>query len=53
LAHRLLHEAKVWVNAGTMYHEEGYLRLNLACPRTQLTEGLKRMAGWIESYRKS
>ena len=45
-ADRLLREAKVWVNPGTMYGPqsgEGYIRLNLACPKAVLTEALERM----------
>jgi len=46
-ADRLLNEAKVWVNPGTMYGAqsgEGYIRLNIACPRSRLLEALKRIA---------
>lgn len=44
---RLLNEAKVWVNPGTMYGTlsgEGYIRLNIACPRSRLLEALERIA---------
>jgi cystathionine beta-lyase len=43
---RLLHDAHVWVNPGTMYGPtsgEGYLRINIACPRSQLLEALNRI----------
>jgi cystathionine beta-lyase len=43
----LLSEAKVWVNPGTMYGPvsgEGYIRLNIACPRSRLLEALERIA---------
>jgi cystathionine beta-lyase len=43
----LLQRAKVWLNPGTMYGAEsgrGYLRINLACPRTLLTEALERIS---------
>ena len=46
-ADRLLSEAKVWVNPGTMYGPqtgEGYIRLNIACPRSRLMEALERIA---------
>lgn len=46
LADRLLSEGRVWVNPGTMYGPqtgEGYIRLNIACPRSRLMEGLRRM----------
>ncbi len=52
LCDRLLHEAHVWVNPGTMYGPgsgEGYVRINIACPHSQLLEGLSRMAGFIDS----
>lgn len=35
---------KVWVNSGTLYGQDGFLRINLATQRTRLEEGLKRMA---------
>lgn len=43
---KLLKEGKVQVNSGTMYGQttgEGYIRINIACPRATLIEGLKRM----------
>ena len=43
----LMKEAKVWVNPGTMYGPqsgEGYIRLNMACPRALLMEALRRVA---------
>ena len=46
LANKLLHEGKVQVNAGTIYGErdgEGYIRINLACPRATLEESLRRI----------
>ena len=46
-ADHLLQEAKVWVNPGTMYGAqsgEGYIRLNIACPRALLLEALNRIA---------
>ena len=46
LCDRLLTEGHVWVNPGTMYGPrtgQHYIRLNIACPRSQLMEGLHRM----------
>ena len=46
LADLLLREAKVMVNSGTMYGAqtgEGYIRLNIACPRVRMLEGLERI----------
>ena len=44
---RLLEEARVWINPGTMYGAEtgkGYVRFNIACPRSRLKEALERIA---------
>ncbi len=44
---KLLHEGHVFVSSGTLYGRkagEGYLRINLACPRKTLEEGLRRIA---------
>ncbi len=42
---KLMNELHVRVSAGTFYGKEGegYMRVNLACPRSQLEEGLRRM----------
>lgn len=41
----LLDRSKVWVNSGTLYGQagEGYIRINIACPRQTLLEGLERI----------
>ncbi len=46
LCDRLLDEAKVWLNPGTMYGPqsgEGYVRINIATQRSRLIEALKRI----------
>ena len=40
---KLLREAHVWVNSGTMYGTDGYIRINIATQRARLMEGLRRM----------
>ena len=43
----LMEKAGVWVNPGTMYGPqsgEGYIRINIACPRSRLMEALGRIA---------
>ena len=45
---QLTEKAKVWLNPGTMYGPqsgEGYVRINLACPRSLLREALSHIAG--------
>lgn len=39
----LLKNEHVWVNAGSMYGTEGFIRINLACPKSILSEGLHRL----------
>ncbi|MCY0976758.1 pyridoxal phosphate-dependent aminotransferase [Chryseobacterium wangxinyae] len=41
----LLIEEKLWVNSGTMYGRagEGFLRINIACPREILIQGLQKL----------
>ena len=34
---------KVWINGGTMYGRDGFMRINMACPRARLQEALDRM----------
>lgn len=49
---RLLDEGRVWVSAGTMYGPqtgEGFIRINIACPRSQLNEALRRIASVVNS----
>ena len=47
LEERLKEQAKVWVNCGEMYGEDGYIRLNVACPRSLLADGLERLADYL------
>ena len=41
----LIKKGKIWINAGDMYGEagEGFIRINIACPRQVLIEGLDRL----------
>ena len=51
LCDRLLQEAKVWINPGTMYGREsgkGYVRFNIATQRSRLIEALERIKASIE-----
>lgn len=45
MVEELLEKEKLWVNPGSMYGAagEGFLRINIACPRRQLMEGLERL----------
>ena len=50
LVKRLTREAKVMLEAGSLFgpEGEGYVRLNFACPRSILAEGLERVAKALE-----
>lgn len=41
----LIEKAHVWLNAGSMYGDagEGFMRVNLACPRKRLEEAIDRL----------
>ena len=45
IVNTLLEKEKLWVNPGNMYGEagEGFIRINIACPRQRLMEGLERL----------
>ncbi len=43
LEEELIDRAGVWLNSGTMYGSEGYLRINIACSRPLLDEALRRI----------
>ncbi|MCQ2144912.1 MAG: pyridoxal phosphate-dependent aminotransferase [Bacteroidales bacterium] len=39
----LLHNYRVWINAGSMYGDDNFIRINLACPGSVAKEGLRRI----------
>lgn len=48
----LMHENKVWVNAGSMYGAEGaaFIRINMACTSELLNEGITRIVNGLCAY---
>jgi len=55
LCDRLLQEAKVWINPGTMYGPEtgkGYVRFNIATQRSRLVEALERINAYLKDSGK-
>lgn len=48
----LMHENKVWVNAGSMYGAEGaaFIRINMACTSELLNEGITRIVEGLGAY---
>ena len=50
---QLMQDARVWLNPGTMYGAEsgrGFVRINIACPRSVLTEALQRIKNICGSH---
>ena len=49
LEHALLDDARLWLNAGTMYgaEGEGYMRWNIDCPRSVMLDGLNRFLNFV------
>ena len=45
LEHKMLHEAKLWLDDGTMFGEEGAMfeRVNIACPRSILIKAMNQL----------
>lgn len=45
ISKKLFDEEKLWINSGTMYGEagEGFLRINIACPKKTLEDGLEKL----------
>ena len=55
LEEKLIEDVSLWLNAGTMYgaHDgEGYMRWNIACPRTLLEEGLERFSRFVRNIKR-
>ena len=50
---RLLETTGLWLNSGTMYgtEGEGFLRWNIACPRSVLQDALSRFKGFADALR--
>ncbi|WP_256003944.1 MalY/PatB family protein [Pedobacter deserti] len=55
LSAALLEQEKLWINAGSMYGTggEGFIRINIACPRPLLEEGLDRLVRGVSGRQKS
>ncbi len=50
----LLEKGRIWLDEGYMFGEtgQGFERINIACPRATLREGLNRMKSALAEYRK-
>lgn len=54
LSEQLIKDAGVWVNPGSMYGKdgEGFIRINMACPRKMLVEGVGKLIASLNEYKK-
>ena len=45
LEHKVLYDCHLWLDEGDIFGKEGegFLRINLACPRKTLAQGLKQL----------
>ncbi len=52
LSEKMIAEGGVWMNGGKMYGDpngQQHLRINIACPKARMIEGLERMAKIVKS----
>ncbi|WP_417067777.1 MalY/PatB family protein [Niveibacterium terrae] len=51
IAEMLLDDQRLWINPGSMYGScgEGFIRINIACPRSLLVDGLARLHAALQS----
>lgn len=45
---RLIRSHHVWVNAGSMYGTDGFIRINIATPRSRMLEGVSRIIAGLK-----
>lgn len=50
IADRLKQDFGVWINAGEMYGQEGFMRINLATQRERLAEGIRRIIQGLHAF---
>lgn len=48
----LLQGEQVWINAGSMYGDDGYIRINVACPPALFEKGLSRLVSGLKRLMK-
>lgn len=46
----LIRNEKLWINAGGMYGDDKFIRINIACPRTTLEKGLDCLVSGIKRF---
>lgn len=55
LEHLIIHKAKLWLDSGKIFGEcgSGFQRINVACPRSVLTEALERIKKAMQEPEKN
>lgn len=48
LEKQILEHTGVWINSGSMYGKDGFIRVNIACPRATLQQGLQRICEYLK-----
>lgn len=49
LEDELIDTERLWLNCGAMYGTDGFMRINIACPRAVMLEGLERLKRFVLS----
>lgn len=49
LQERLIRTEKLWINSGAMYGGNQFMRINIACPTSVMTEGLERLRRFVST----
>ncbi len=44
---RLLEQGRLWINSGKMYGADGFIRINIACPKAVMLAGLDRFRKYL------
>lgn len=49
----LIENESVWINAGSMYGMDGFIRINMACPKSVFKEGVERIIHGLKRLQES
>ncbi len=53
MEHELMVSERLWLNSGTMYGTDGFMRINIACPRSRMLEGLERLKNYVNGLKRT
>lgn len=49
VCHDIFDKEKLWLNPGNMYGDKHFIRINIACPRKQMLEGLECLKHYVDN----